>query len=58
MPESTIKFRFERDTKNTRRFAEEGDAPLIGTLYVSRIGLRSLFGAVPEVIELTIKESK
>lgn len=37
-----ITFIEEKDTKNTIRFAEEGDAPIIGTLYVQKLGLKAL----------------
>lgn len=32
----TINFSFERATKNTYRFHEESDNPIIGTLYVKK----------------------
>ena len=39
MPEKTLIFSREKETKNTVKFAEvptEGEAPVIGSLYVQR----------------------
>jgi len=50
-------FDFERDTKNTRRFAEsETDAhPVaVGTLYLKNDALSEL-GATPERVRVTIE---
>ena len=49
-----LNFDFDRDTKNTRRFAEvtEGDAaPVVGTLYVQKSAFK---GDLPESVTVTI----
>ena len=49
-----LNFEFDRDTKNTRRFAEvvEGDnAPVVGTLYVQKSAFK---GTLPETVTVTI----
>ena len=38
----TILMREEKQTKNTVRFAEEAEAPKIGTLYVPKATLREI----------------
>lgn len=51
MPKKEIEFEFERDTKNTYRFQEAGDIPVIGTLYVKK----SLFKKEPKKIKVAIE---
>lgn len=50
-------FVFEKDTKRTRRFAEEIDRPpIIGTLYVQQWALRQLTGgSLPHRVRVTIE---
>ena len=50
-------FVFEKDTKRTRRFAEETDRPpIIGTLYVQQWALRQLTGGnLPHRIRVTLE---
>ena len=57
-----VAFEFDRDTKNTRRFAEVPESefaePLIGTLYVKKSALAEANGgALPESLTLTITPS-
>jgi hypothetical protein len=35
-------FTYERDTKNKVRFTEDGDEPVIGTLYMTKQAYKSL----------------
>jgi hypothetical protein len=51
MARKEIEFEFERDTKNTYRFQEIGDMPVIGTLYVKK----SLFKKEPKKIKVSIE---
>jgi len=50
-------FVFEKDTKRTRRFAEETDRPpIIGTLYVQQWALRQLTGGnLPHRIRVILR---
>lgn len=50
-PKIDVEFEFERDTKNTRRFKEVSDDPIIGTLYVQKSAFK---GTPPESITVTI----
>lgn len=52
--EKKATFVYERDTKRTYRFQEEGNAPIIGTLYVQK----HVFDSRPNRIEVTIKDIK
>lgn len=50
----TLTFEVEKDTKNTRRFAEvtEGDAtPVVGTLYIQKSAFK---GDLPDTVTVTI----
>ena len=50
-------FDFERDTKNTRRFAEaetDSVSVAVGTLYLKNEALKEL-GATPERVRVTIE---
>lgn len=47
----TINFEFERETKNTYRFAEVADEPVVGTLYVKK----SAFKSAPTGLTVTIE---
>jgi hypothetical protein len=50
-------FKFEKDTKNTRRYQEEtNDGPsIIGTLYVQQWALRKLTGTdLPDRVRVTV----
>jgi hypothetical protein len=51
----TAEFIRERETKNTVRYQEQGDAPYIGTLYIQKFAGRDLGGALPERIRVTIE---
>lgn len=57
MPRITIHLRRERETKNTVRFEEteneEGNPPLIGTLYVQKWALKRL--GEPDELALTLE---
>ena len=57
MADITIQLKRERETKNTIRFEEteneEGNPPLIGTLYVQKWALKRL--GDPETLTLTLK---
>jgi len=50
----TLKFAYEKDTKNKYRFIEDSEEPLVGTLYVSK----SLFTERPEGLEVTISTTR
>ena len=53
--EKTVKFKIEKETKNTVKYNEvpgEGQPPIIGTLYVQK----RFAGNAPE-IEVTIRKS-
>lgn len=52
-----LTFKFEKDTKNTRRYQEEiGDEPpIIGTLYLQQWALRKLTGKeLPDRLRVTV----
>ena len=52
--EKTVKFKIEKETKNAVRFNEvpkEGEAPIIGTLYVQK-----WFVGNAQEIEVTVKK--
>lgn len=51
MAKKVVDFEFERETKNTYRFQESGDDPVIGTLYVKK----SLFKKEPRKIKVAIE---
>ena len=53
----SIKFHKERETKNTWRFAEDGDPEQhkVGTLYVQKRALAEAFSEVPESVVVEIK---
>ncbi len=57
MEKLELTFKYEKDTKNTRRYQEEtGDGPpIIGTLYVQQWALRKLTGAeLPDRVRVTV----
>ena len=57
MEKLELTFKYEKDTKNTRRYQEEtGDGPpIIGTLYVQQWALRKLTGAeLPDLVRVTV----
>lgn len=47
----TATFEFERSTKNTHRFHEDSETPVIGTLYVQQSAFPN---GAPESITVTI----
>lgn len=49
----TRTFTKDRETKNTVRYAEDGDVVAVGTLYVQKSELE---GKTPEQFQLTIQE--
>lgn len=52
----SLEFEYERDTKNTVRFAEtveDGDPTLVGTLYLQKFANKELGN--PERIRVTIE---
>jgi hypothetical protein len=57
MKKLELTFKFEKDTKNTRRYEEEaGDTPpVIGTLYIQQWALRKLTGAdLPDRVRVMV----
>lgn len=50
--EITLTFTKERTTKNTTRYAEDGDEPVVGTLYVKQTQVDKL--GDPESLSVTI----
>lgn len=50
-----IKFKKERETKNKIRYEETTDPPLIGTLYVSKLGLKAMYEDYPEKLTITLE---
>jgi hypothetical protein len=51
----TVNFELERETKNTVRYAEQGDNPVVGTLYVKKSAAAKLGN--PEKMAVTLKAS-
>ena len=51
----TATFSKERETKNTVRFAEDGDTPIMGTLYLQNSASEQLGGA--EKLKVTVEEA-
>ncbi|MFQ5919594.1 MAG: hypothetical protein ACE5I4_06065 [Thermoplasmata archaeon] len=49
--ERKIKFVMERPTKNTYRFSEDAEQPLIGTLYIQKVA----FKRVPRQVEVVVR---
>ena len=49
----TATFSKERETKNTVRFAEDGNSPIMGTLYLQNSASEQLGGA--DKIKVTIE---
>ena len=45
----------EKETKGTWRYEEEGDAPMIGTLYLKKLALKAAFDAPPEKIRVQVE---
>lgn len=57
MPESfTITFTVDKDTKNTRRYAEDTtEAPIIGSLYVQKWAAKKLGGgSSPDHVQVVL----
>ncbi len=57
MEKLELTFKYEKDTKNTRRYQEEtGDGPpIIGTLYLQQWALRKLTGKdLPDRLRVTV----
>jgi hypothetical protein len=57
MEKLELTFKFEKDTKNTRRFEEEArdTPPVIGTLYIQQWALRKLTGGdLPDHVHVTV----
>ena len=50
-----IEFAKERETKNTVRFTEQSDAPVIGTLYIQRLALKQMGYVDGNVIKITLQ---
>lgn len=51
----TVNFTVERETKGTFRYAEDGDDPIVGTLYLRKSACTKLGN--PERLKLTINAS-
>ena len=61
MDKLELKFKVEKDTKNTRRYQEEAaDRPaVIGTLYIQQWALRKLTGGdLPDCVRVTLEVDK
>ena len=57
MQKLELTFKFEKDTKNTRRYQEETSdgPPIIGTLYLQQWALRKLTGTeLPKRLSVTV----
>jgi hypothetical protein len=52
-----LNFEFEKETKNTIRFAEvdEGDGLKVGTLYLQKSALKSLGYQNGDIIQVSLK---
>jgi hypothetical protein len=48
---TTLRFNYERDTKNKYRFREDADEPVMGTIYVAK----DLFDERPDTLEVTLR---
>jgi len=48
----TAEFELEKDTKNTHRYAETGDTPKIGSLYVQKSALNE---EPPKHLKVTVE---
>ena len=58
MDKLEMTFTVEKDTKNTRRYAEDASdgPPSVGTLYVQQWALKQLAGgALPERVRVTVE---
>lgn len=53
MKETTITFKLSAETKNTFKFEEAADAPIIGMLYVKKSAFPD--GKAPASITVTLK---
>jgi hypothetical protein len=51
----TVQLTFEKATKNTYRYTEAGNEPIIGTLYVQK---STFEGEPPQEITVTIEPKK
>jgi len=49
-------FEFERATKNTLRFQEDSDVPVMGTIYIQKHALKANGGLEAKKIKVTIEE--
>ena len=47
-----------KETKGAWRYAEDSDAPLLGTLYIKKAILSTVFKSVPEKISVVVEEVK
>lgn len=47
-----LNFTKDRETKGTYRFAEEGDNPIVGNLYVKKEAFAG--GAAPDKLKVTV----
>jgi hypothetical protein len=48
-------FDFDRDTKNTVKFQEEGAVPCIGPLYIQKHALQTLGNANAKKVKVTLE---
>jgi len=48
-------FDYERTTKNTVRFQEDSDVPVIGTLYIQKHALKSNGGLEAKKVKVTVE---
>jgi hypothetical protein len=51
----TVNFELERETKNTVRYAEQADDPVVGTLYVKKSAAAKLGN--PDKLAVTLKSA-
>lgn len=56
MDKQVLVFNFEKETKGTVKFQEDGHATVVGTLYVKKHAFKT--SDYPKVLKVTIEVSK
>lgn len=51
-----ILFTFEKETKGTYRFKENGDDPIIGTIYIKKSAIKNLGITEDSVLSISISK--
>lgn len=51
----TSEFELEKETKNTIKFAEKGNVPKIGTIYIQKHALQLNDGELAKNIRITVE---